>query len=155
MKNALFILLAGTIIFSNSCRKSDNLTFVERRAVGQYKFEKVTVNRDFLNTDNVTQEYNNMILQLNDEKEAAIIDQNNGVTYLGKYDIVTQPTANYTDDEGNTSYSDNHTIIIDIKSPGRGTSFHWVGENATITKNKIRFKAQKSDGKYKFRLDKI
>ncbi len=155
MKNSLYILLACTVIFSSACTKSDNLTQVERRAVGQYKFEKVTVYKDFLNTDNVTQEYNNMILQLNDKKEAAIIDQNSGLTYLGKFDIVTQPTANYTDDEGNTNYSEDHTIIIDIKSPGRGTSFHWVGEHANITRNKIRFKAQKSDGKYRFRLDKI
>lgn len=155
MKNLLYITLAGIVIFSSACTKQDNLSRAERKAVGQYKFEKVTLVKDFLNTVNVTQDYNNMILQLNDKKQAAIIDQNNNITYLGKYDVVTQRVANGTDDDGNSNYNNEHTIIIDIKSPGRGSNFHWVGQRANITNSKLRFEAEKADGKYKFKLDKI
>ncbi|MCB0696140.1 MAG: hypothetical protein KDC07_02170 [Chitinophagaceae bacterium] len=155
MRNLLYILCAGIILSTGACNKYPNLTQAERKAIGQYKFEKVTKHKDFLSSENVTQDYNNMILQLNDQKEAALIDQNNNVTYFGKYDVVTQRTSTGTDDDGNTNYTSNHTIIIDIKSPGRGSNFHWVGEDANITNNKIRFTAHRSDGKYKFRLDKI
>lgn len=155
MKSALYISLSAVILFSAACKKNDGLTEVERRAVGQYKFEKVVRHDGFLKSDNVTQQYNNMILQLNDKKEAALIDQNNLITYFGKYDVVTE-NNNWTDDEGNTNSDNNHTIIIDIKNNTRGGSaYYWLGENASITNRKIRFNVEKADGRYSFVLDKI
>lgn len=146
----IYIILLAMVI--SSCTRNYELTIAERKAIGEYKFEKVVRQNGFLSNDNVTQEYNNMILQLNDKKEAAIIDRNNGITYLGKYDVVTQRTI--VDDDGNDNTE--HTIIIDVQSEGtRGTRFHWVGQDATITNNKMRFTVEKGDGRYRFRLDKI
>lgn len=146
----IYIILLAMVI--SSCTRNYELTIAERKAIGEYKFEKVVRQDGFLSNDNVTQEYNNMILQLNDKKEAAIIDRNNGITYLGKYDVVTQRTI--VDDDGNDNTE--HTIIIDVQSEGtRGTRFHWVGQDATITNNKMRFTVEKGDGRYRFRLDKI
>lgn len=155
MKSALYISLSAVILFSAACEKNDGLTEAERKAIGQYKFEKVVRHDGFLKSDNVTQQYNNMILQLNDKKEAALIDQNNSITYFGKYDVVTA-TNTFTDDEGNNNSNNDHTIIIDIKSNSRGgTAYYWLGENANITNRKIRFNAEKADGRYSFVLDKI
>ena len=120
MKNLLYICLSGVIVVFGSCGKIDNLSYIERRAVGQYKFEKVVLHDDFLSTRNVTQDYNNMILQLNDKKEAALIDQNNSITYLGKYEIVTQTNSNISDDEGNSGTTDDHTRY---KIAGAGCQF--------------------------------
>lgn len=86
----LFYLIIPAIVISASCTKKDGLTEAERKAIGQYKFEKVTIQKGFLKNENVTQQYNNMILQLNDKKEATLIDQNNSITYFGKYDVVTE-----------------------------------------------------------------
>ena len=101
MKAITLIAALSLILLSvSSCQKNDDLTPVERRAVGEYKFEKVVIHDDWFDNKNITQEYNNMILQLNDRKEAAIIDQNNNVTYYGKYDIVEQRGNTVTDDDG-------------------------------------------------------
>lgn len=157
MKYSLYLFGIFSMWFISACTKSDTLTPVERRAVGQYTFEKVTRHNDFAKTTNVTQDYHNMVLQLNDKKEAALIDQNHNVTYLGKFDVVSQTNSNYNndDDDDNDNGGDNHTIIIDIKSGVRGgNEFHWVGENASFG-NKLRFTAQKADGRYTFKLDKI
>ena len=155
MKAITLIAALSLILLSvSSCQKNDDLTPVERRAVGEYKFEKVVIHDDWFDNKNITQEYNNMILQLNDRKEAAIIDQNNNVTYYGKYDIVEQRGNTVTDDDGNTSTNINYTIIIDIKSPGRGSGFHWVGENASFG-NKMRFTVKRTNGRHTFKLDKI
>lgn len=138
-----------------ACEKNDGLTDAERRAIGQYKFEKVTLHNGFLKSDNVTQEYNNMILQLNNKKEAALIDQNNSITYFGKYDVVTE-TYTTTDDDGNSNSNNDYTIIIDIKSNTRGgNAFYWHGKNASINNRKIRFSTEKTEGRYAFVLDKI
>lgn len=138
-----------------ACEKNDGLTEAERRAIGQYKFEKVTLHNGFLKSDNRTQEYNNMILQLNDKKEAALIDQNNSITYFGKYDVVTE-TYTTTDDDGNTNSNNDYTIIIDIKSNNRGgNTYYWHGKNASISNKKIRFSAERAEGRYSFVLDKI
>lgn len=153
MNNTLLTFVIAAITFS-SCTKNNNTTWAERQAIGQYSFEKVVVRNDGLKSKNVTQDYHNMILQLNDRKEAALIDRNSNTTYLGKYDVVEQQSNSVTDDEGNTTTTTNRTIIIDIKSPGRGGGYHWVGENASFGK-KLRFSAQKADGKYVFKLDKI
>lgn len=150
MRHTAFILLLGTLIFA-SCTKNDHLTYWERKAIGQYTFEKVVIHDGFLNSTNVTQRYHNMILQLNEKKEAALIDRNNDITYFGKYDVVTQ--QQYTDDDGNTT--NNTTIIIDIRSEDRGNAFYWVGKNATVNNNRIRFTSKKADGKYVFKLNKI
>lgn len=152
MKRSLYLAIAAGVLLS-ACSKKDGMTYAERRAVGQYKFEKVVVH-DGLRSTNVTQDYNNMILQLNNVKEAALVDQNAGVTYLGKYDIIEQTGTTTTDDDGNTTTNTDYTIIIDIKSPGRGNSYHWVGKNASFG-SKMRFDAEKADGRYSFRLDKI
>lgn len=155
MKHSLYILLAG-LLFMTACDKKDGLTYAERKAVGQYKFEKVVVYDDFLGSKNITQDYNNMILQLNDKKEAALIDQNNSITYFGKYDVITQTGTTYVDDDGSSSTTTEHTIIIDIKASGRGgNAWHWVGENASFGDKKMRFSARKTDGRHQFRLDKI
>lgn len=149
-------VLFFAVILLCSCDKKDGLTYAERKAVGQYKFEKVTVIDDFVRTENITQQYNNMILQLNDKKEAAIIDQNNSITYLGRYDVITQTTTGITDDDGNTSTNSDNTIIIDIKSPGRGNNqFYWVGENASFSNRKMKFTVHKGGSRYQFRLDKM
>ena len=154
MRNLLYAI-TSVVILGTSCTKNDGLTDAERRAVGQYKFEKVTKQKGFLSNENLTQEYNNMILQLNDKKEAALIDQNNSITYFGKYDVVTETTTG-TDDEGNDNSSYNYTIIIDIKNTGRGASvYYWHGQNASIGKRKIRFTAERAEGRYAFVLDKI
>lgn len=154
MKYPLYLCAIFSMFFINACTKHDNLTQVERRAVGQYTFEKVTRHSDFAKTTNVTQDYHNMILQLNDKKEAALIDQNNNITYLGKFDVVSQNNSNFNNDDDNDN-GDDHTIIIDIKSGVRGgNEYHWVGENASFG-NKLRFTAQKADGRYTFKLDKI
>lgn len=138
-----------------ACEKNDGLTEAERRAIGQYKFEKVTLHNGFLKSDNRTQEYNNMILQLNDKKEAALIDQNNSITYFGKYDVVTE-TYTTTDDDGNSNSNNDYTIIIDIKSNNRGgNAYYWYGRNASISNKKIRFSAERAEGRYSFVLDKI
>lgn len=156
MKNLLCISVSAVILFTTACEKNDGLTDAERKAIGQYKFEKVVRHNGFLKSDNVTQQYNNMILQLNDKREAALIDQNNSITYFGKYDVVTEYNNTYTDDEGNSNSGNNNTIIIDIKSNNRGgNAFYWHGKNANITNRKIRFSAEKADGRYSFVLDKI
>ncbi len=138
-----------------ACEKNDGLTDAERKAIGQYKFEKVMLHNGFLKSDNVTQQYNNMILQLNDKKEAALIDQNNSVTYFGKYDVVTSSYTT-TDDDDNTNSNNDYTIIIDIKSNNRGgNTYYWHGKNASIGNKKIRFSAERAEGRYSFVLDKI
>lgn len=153
MKGAIYIFMAIAGLMFTSCTKSYQASVAERKAVGQYKFEKVVRHDGFLNSDNLTQEYNNMILQLNERKQAALIDQNNNITYVGKYDIVTQTVYNGDD---NGSSSTEHTIIIDVSVDGsRGTQLHWVGQNARITNNKLKFSAEKPDGRYVFKLDKI
>lgn len=155
MKAFTLIATLSLILLSvSSCQKNDGLTPVERRAVGEYKFEKVVIHDDWFDNKNITQEYNNMILQLDDKKEAAIIDQNNNITYYGKYDVIEQRGTNVTDDDGNTSTNVNYTIIIDIKTNGRGNGFHWVGQNASFG-NKMRFTVKYPNERYKFKLDKI
>lgn len=155
MKNLLYISLSAIILLTTACEKNDGLSEAERTAIGQYKFEKVTLQSGFLKSENVTQQYNNMILQLNDKKEAALIDQNNSITYFGKYDVVTENNT-WTDDEGNTNADDNTTIIIDIKSNNRGgNAYYWHGRNASIGNKKMRFTAEKTEGRYSFVLDKI
>lgn len=150
MKHSLIILSA--IIIMASCTKNNNQTWAERKAVGEYTFEKVILeNENGFKIDNVTQQYNNMVLQLNDKKEAALIDRNHSITYFGKYEIVEEYVNNDDDDDNSSDY----TIIIDIKSPGRGeATFHWVGEDASFG-NKLRFRARKAEGRYRFRLNKI
>lgn len=150
MRKLTFTLIV-TIVIATGCTKTDNLTYLERRAIGEYIFEKVVVRNDFQKSENITQDYHNMVLQLDDKKQAALIDRNTSTTYLGKFDIVTQYIGN--DDDGNNT-SEN-TIIIDIKSPNRGTNFHWVGEDANITTGRLRFKARKADGRHVFKLKKI
>ncbi len=152
----LFYLVIPIIVISASCTKKDGLTEAERKAIGQYKFEKVTIQKGFLKNENITQQYNNMILQLNDKKEAALIDQNNSITYFGKYDVVTETNTTYTDDDGNTSSSTNNTIIIDIDHPTRGgNGWYWHGRNASIGNKKMRFTDERAEGRYSFVLDKI
>lgn len=155
MKNLLYTSLSAVILLTASCEKNDGLTEAERNAIGQYKFEKVMLHNGFLKSDNVTQQYNNMILQLNNKKEAALIDQNNSITYFGKYDVVTE-TYTTTDDDGNSNSNNNYTIIIDIKSNNRGgNSYYWHGKDASIGNKKIRFSAERAEGRYSFVLDKI
>ena len=89
MKRLGFIALTIGIL-ATGCTKTDNLTYLERRAVGEYTFEKVVIRNDFQKSENITQDYHNMVLQLDDRKQAALIDRNNGTTYIGKFDIVTQ-----------------------------------------------------------------
>lgn len=155
MKNLLHISLSAIILLMAACEKRDGLTEAERKAIGQYKFEKVVLHNGFLKSENVTQQYNNMILQLNEKKEAALIDQNNSITYFGKYDVVTE-TYTTTDDDGNSNNNNDNTIIIDIKSNDRGgKTYYWHGKNAQINNRKIRFSAEKVEGRYSFVLDKI
>lgn len=155
MKRKLYISAISTLVLLNiACTKNDHLTPLERKAVGQYSFEKVVIHKDGFKTENITQQYHNMILQLNDKREAALIDRNNNITYLGKYDIVVQNGTTMTDDDGNTTTNSNNTIIIDIKGGGRGGDYHWVGEDASFG-NKLRFNTQKADGRYAYKLDKI
>lgn len=152
MKSSAFIISILATVLLYSCTKQPHLTPQERRAIGQYTFEKVIRNDGFLKSDDVTHEYHNMILQLNEHKEAALIDQDNDITYLGKYDVVTQDMVS---NDGSTT-TEEHTIIIDIKpNGGRGNNFHWVGEEAQINQQKIRFKVQKADGRYRFKLNKL
>lgn len=152
MKHIHFLLLLIPITILSACTKNSQLNFAERRAIGQYKFEKVVRHHGFLKTDNLTQDYNNMILQLNDKKEAALIDQNNNnITYFGKYDIIANTGG--TDDDGNTDTE--YTIVISIESNGRGNQFHWVGQDASFTQGKMRFDVHRADGRYAFKLDKI
>ncbi|MCB0699101.1 MAG: hypothetical protein H6551_04610 [Chitinophagales bacterium] len=143
------LLLIATMF--NACKKQCQ-NIAQKNAVGQYKFEKVVRHYDLLKTENRTGDYNNMILQLNDKNQAALIDQNNNITYTGKYEIYTDYYGN--DDDGNSNV--NYTIIIDLKGNGRGESDYYLyGENANIGRNKLYFWVRRGDGRYKFKLDKI
>lgn len=152
MKKTLLIpaLLLIAIMF-NACKKQYQ-NIAERNAVGQYKFEKVVRHYDILRTENLTGDYNNMILQLNDKYEAAIIDQNNNVTYTGHYEIYTD----YYDNNNDGNSDPNYTLIISLEGNGRGESdYYFYGEDANIGRNKLQFWVRRGDGRYKYKLDKI
>lgn len=127
MKKALLLLLLPILALSlKSCDRDYYQARAERKAVGQYKFQKVVRHHGFLDAENITDEYDNMILQLNDKFEAALIDQNNNVTYTGDYDVIVSNTYDY-DDDGSSDQQ--YTIIIDLRSSGRGNSgYYFVGE---------------------------
>ncbi len=139
-------------LVATSCRKTRVSDNIVRRVVGQYTFEKVTVSDGFLNMDNITHKYDQMVLQLNNKREAAIIDAKNGITYTGDWSI-TQVNNRYTDDDGSTS---DVTYLLDIYvSAGRGKILHFDAYNTTINPHKLKFTVDRADGKYRYKLSKL
>ncbi len=153
-KKLLLLFVPIVLIALSACNNDYYQTRAEEKVVGQYKFQKVTKNEGFLNTDNITGEYNNMILQLNDEFEAALIDQNNNITYTGYYEVIASNDNNWSDDDdgGDREY----TIIIDLRNSGRGNSgYYFVGQDARIRPHKLIFNVYKGNDTYRYKLDKI
>lgn len=152
MKNLLlsFIILLGLV--STGCRKTNIDTATHKRIVGQYRFEKVTIYDGFISTENITNEYSEMILQLNNKREAALIDTKNGITYIGNWHA-TEVKSSYTDDDGTTT---NTTYFLDIYVAGdRGQIRHFAGRNATINPHRLKFTVDRADGCYKYKLKKL
>lgn len=153
MKRILLGILFITGLTIVACTKTTSVPrAVHNRVVGQYIFDKVTVSDGFLNYDNITDEYKGMILQLNDKKEAAIVDVNTGITYTGDWNV-TAYQSSYTDDDGTTTDTD---YFIDIYvSGGRGRIFHMEGRNAIINPHRMQFQVDRADGTYRYKLKKL
>lgn len=151
MKHTLLsiIFLAGLTM--TACNKTDN-DILNRKIVGQYTFEKVTVSDGFLSNKNITDQYDDMVLQLNNKHEAAIIDAKNGITYTGDWSV-TQNNNTYTDDDG-TNTNVNYYIDIYV-SANRGQVIHFEGKNANINAHKMQFKVDRADGTYRYKLNKL
>lgn len=152
---AIHLTLALLILFGASCTRQNNTVrpAVERKIPGEYRFEKVTLHDGFLSSDDVTGDYNNMILQLNDQHEAALIDQNQDITYFGNWQVYSK-TVYYSDDDNGSQSNDEYTLMIDVQA-GRGQAYSFHGKNAQINLHKIKFEVQRADGKYKYKLCKL
>lgn len=152
MKRILLGILFIAGLMTVACTKTTVNKGVIKRIVGQYRFEKVTVNDGFLSTKNITDEYEEMILQLNNRYEAALIDVKNNITYTGDW-RVTEYTGSYTDDDGTSTDTD---YFLDIYvSNGRGQIFHLEGRNANINPHRINMQVERAEGTYRYKLKKL
>ena len=157
MKNALLFSIFFLGLSTTACKKTFTESIANKNAVGQYTFEKVTRSDGFLNRKDITNEYNNIVLQLNDKNEAALINNETGVTYIGNWHITETYTTNYSyddDDGGGSNSTANYTLTIHVSESAR-RSLNFYGKNATIRRHKIRFQEQKGDGKYRYKLNKL
>ncbi len=154
MKKILLALILIGIIGTYACKKKHDKP---PHIVGRYMFEKVMVRDGIINIKNATQEYNNMILMLNDQGRAELIDQNNDIHYYGVYqhdeDIDTYYL--YNDDDGYYNSTDNSTLLISVSDTVRGRKFVFLGKDISRSKNKLRFTVSRADGDYRYKLKKF
>lgn len=153
MRRLLLIFTIASIVGMYACEKADK----SHKIVGRYKFEKVVIRDGIINTENITQDYNNMILLLDDAGRAELVDQNNNINYYGVYqydeDVDTYYLAD--DDGGNYNNTNNSTILIDVSDTVRGRRHHFLGKNVYRTQNKLRFTVPRADGDYRYKLEKF
>lgn len=144
----------GILLFIG-CTKGDRRTPTEKAAVGQYRFEKVKIIRNIISVEDITSKYDGLILQLNDQFQAALIDNNASITQTGIYNIEEDTYTNY-DDEGNGTTNTSHTIIIQLDANGRGFEERFFyGENADINRKRMSFDEERAEGTYRYKLVKI
>lgn len=148
----LSILAFSTLLFSCN-KKNHSLTVTENKIVGQYRFEKVVVEQNIFKREDITGEYSDMILQLNDKKQAAIIDNTTGITITGFWDMSERYNTNtYSDD--NTTTNVQYTLNIEV-SGARGQDMWFYSDDATISAHKLQFKTHRADGDYIYKLEKL
>ncbi len=153
MKKTIYLHSLLIMLLFAACTKTnvDN-RYVNKRVVGEYIFEKVTVNEGFLDNKNITSDYHNMKLQLNDKHEAALIDEERNIIYTGDWEVLQDQNYSSDDDDGNDNSE--YIIIINTKG-GRGQTMNFYGENADLGLHKLKFEVDRVDGKYKYKLDKL
>lgn len=149
-----FAIIFSLLLFA-ACTKGDRRTLTERAAVGQYRFEKVKIIRSILSVEDITNQYDGLILQLNDQFQAALIDEKASVTQTGIY-YIEEDTYNIYDDEGNSNTNTDHTIIIQLDANGRGfEERYFYGEDAEINRKRITFDVEHAEGTYRYKLIKL
>lgn len=147
MKNTVLLITAACLLAAG-CKKARN-----QEGVGTWRFEKVTFTKPFsFNWDNRTDEYNDVVMQLNADHSASYSDPQHNKEYTGNWHVTANNNTTY-DSDGNQTTNVQYTIDINLVT-GTGEQKNFFGYDASFPWNTMYFFEKKDNGTYKYKLKK-
>lgn len=143
---SLFILLSVLFI---SCTKY-SFKSVDKKIVGQWDFDKVTIRKNWaLSSTDITNQYQDNILQFNDNGDFYSIDTYNKDTLIGNWDIEVLEYMN-SSDVMETDY------FLHLYTYNNATSDieHYIWEITSVGAKKMRAEEKTSDNVYRYVLNR-
>lgn len=133
----------GSILLLSSCQK-DQLTFLERRVVGEWTYSSVKyIDQWSVFGEDQTDDYKDITLTFYEDFSAKSVDANTGVCYEGLWDL----TETSTEDTGVNN------LFVSFKNKETGELKQLIFEDCSIGTKKIRSRYQGNDGIYRYVLE--
>ncbi len=144
IKILLFALI--TFVFM-SCGKNGIFTAPQDKIIGQWSYVSVKFSHNFT-TDDLTQEYKNLILDFRNQRDVFLIDERSGNTQKGTW---TMKEDTYTTEESTyTTYS----LFLSFYDTTTGDIQQQLWDEVSVGKRYLRGTENYSDGSVSYKLER-
>ena len=142
------IILGFTLLMTClSCTIEDRIERREDRITGAWEFHRAFYKSDFdLFRENITEEYENDIIEFFDDYEAVYDDFSEGFSYWGYWEI-----------NALRDFDENVEFLLDMEffDDENRLAISYISRVELLTQNKLNIQVQDRRGVYTFRLRKI
>lgn len=133
-----FLAVFAALLSLVSCEK-DGLTYLERKIVGTWEFDRVTENGR-----NITNEYKQQEVTFNADFSAKYVDDQAGIIYTGVWDLV----------RNNANETTTNSVFASFTNPATNEVMQLVLGNAGINRNRITGNFRDGFTNYRYRLER-
>lgn len=142
-----FLPLIVVALLFDSCQKTDQLTWVEKRLVGSWFYTDVDFTPRWSFRKDITKDYFGQILTFNEDFSFSLENSETGETNVGVWQ------ANQVNGFSSNQQSDQ--VIASYEMAGTGEIIQMVWDDLCVSKNRINTAYQDKDGYYQFELKRF